>query len=183
MRLFTLLGFSALAQAVLQFESIQLQPQETKEFPAVAFAADSLELPKAKCKGWPGTEGWPSNADWKAFNETIDGKLLKPRPPGVVCYQGPDFSKDKCSYLINNASTNNFYVEDPLAVLTQWPQGSTCWPALNASGECKQGGYPTYVVNATTVKHVQAAVNFARNRNLRLVIKSVPATAVLSFPR
>src|SRR5690348_15306138 len=101
-----LLGFSGLVRAVLQFESVQLQPQDTKQFPAVAFAADILELPRPKCKGWPGAEGWPSTSEWKLFNETIDGKLLKPLPSGVVCYQGPDFSKDKCSYLLNNASTN-----------------------------------------------------------------------------
>jgi hypothetical protein len=40
---------------------------------------------------------------------------------------------------------------------------------LNATGKCTQGGWSVYVVNATTVK--QIAVNFARNKNLRLVIK------------
>ncbi len=42
-------------------------------------------------------------------------------------------------------------------------------PGSNAVG---QGGYPVYVVNATTVAQVQAAVNFARNTGVRLVVKN-----------
>jgi hypothetical protein len=34
------------------------------------------------------------------------------------------------------------------------------------------GGYPEYTVNATTVAHIQLAVKFAGERNLRLVIKN-----------
>ncbi|KAL1836192.1 hypothetical protein VTJ49DRAFT_5459 [Mycothermus thermophilus] len=54
-----------------------------------------------------------------------------------------------------------------------WPQGDTCPLTEDPVGICTRGGYPVYVVNATSVKHVQAAVNFARNRNIRLVIKFV----------
>ncbi|KAL2266754.1 hypothetical protein VTJ83DRAFT_6106 [Remersonia thermophila] len=59
-----------------------------------------------------------------------------------------------------------------LVVRYAWPQGGTCRLALNTAGECTRGGYPEYVVNATTVKHIQAAINFARNKNIRLVIKN-----------
>ncbi|KAK6209013.1 hypothetical protein LQW54_006761 [Pestalotiopsis sp. IQ-011] len=47
------------------------------------------------------------------------------------------------------------------ALLHPLPPGAVCYDGLAA-----------YVVNATTVKHVQAAVNFARSRNLRLVIRN-----------
>jgi len=52
-------------------------------------------------------------------------------------------------------------------------QGLTCQPpAIYNSGNCNQGGYPTYVINATTVADIQTAVNFARNTGIRLVIKN-----------
>lgn len=38
--------------------------------------------------------------------------------------------------------------------------------------ECSGRGYPAYVVNATTAAHVQAAVNFAREHNVRLSVKN-----------
>jgi hypothetical protein len=40
------------------------------------------------------------------------------------------------------------------------------------NGNCTLGGFPSYVVNATNVAQIQLAVNFARNANLRLVIKN-----------
>jgi FAD/FMN-containing dehydrogenase len=43
---------------------------------------------------------------------------------------------------------------------------------LNNAPSCTVGGYPTYVVNVTSVAQIQLAVNFARERNLRLVIKN-----------
>ncbi|KAK5659389.1 hypothetical protein OQA88_1482 [Cercophora sp. LCS_1] len=161
------------AQGALEFESVQLDPHDVKAFPPVAFAKGEGKPSKAKCKAWPGTEDWPSDFEWRLFNASLDGALLKPTPPAAACYRGhPDFNTAKCSFLLNNATQNDFYINDPLTILTQWTQGETCLPALNATGSCTQGGFPVYVVNATTVKHVQAAVNFARNKNIRLVIKN-----------
>ncbi|KAJ9133904.1 6-hydroxy-D-nicotine oxidase [Coniochaeta hoffmannii] len=37
---------------------------------------------------------------------------------------------------------------------------------------CTQGGFPVYAVKVSSVTHVQLAVNFARNNNIRLVIKN-----------
>ncbi|KOS23055.1 6-hydroxy-D-nicotine oxidase [Escovopsis weberi] len=56
-----------------------------------------------------------------------------------------------------------------------WPvwQGMTCLPTeKGASSTCSLGGYPVYAVNATSVAQIQAAVNFARNKALRLVVKN-----------
>jgi hypothetical protein len=51
--------------------------------------------------------------------------------------------------------------------------GLSCIPTVDPSiGNCTQGTYPEYVVNARSVRDVQAAVNFARNTNIRLVIKN-----------
>jgi hypothetical protein len=46
-------------------------------------------------------------------------------------------------------------------------------PTENASsGNCTHGGSPVYAVNVSSVNQIQLAVNFARNANLRLVIKN-----------
>lgn len=162
---------SKLTQSALLFESVQLEAKDIDFFPAVGFPQGTAQPPDVECKAFPGDDGWPTDDDWRHFNTSIDGVLLKPLPPAAVCYSGPQYDIGKCSYLINNATRSHFYVDDPLTALTTWTQGSTCVPAINATGSCAQGGYAAYVVNATTVKHIQAAVNFARNKNLRLVIK------------
>lgn len=57
----------------------------------------------------------------------------------------------------------------------QWQLGNPCpLPAVNATvsiSSCNITAFAAYAVNATTVKHVQLAVNFARNNNIRLTIK------------
>lgn len=162
---------AGLAQAALDFESIQLTSEHTQAFPAVDFARGEGRPSRSRCKAWPGSNDWPSDFEWRLLNTTLDGALLKPTTPSAACYRGSDFNAAKCSYLLTNATDNGFWIDDPLTVLTQWTQGSTCMPALNATGNCTHGGFPLYVVNATSVKHVQAAVNFARNKNIRLIIK------------
>ena len=54
-------------------------------------------------------------------------------------------------------------------------QGRTCLPPSihpSPTGTCTLGGYPSYALNASTIKQIQLAVNFARNHNIRLVVKN-----------
>ncbi|KAH8654145.1 hypothetical protein BGZ60DRAFT_386656 [Tricladium varicosporioides] len=51
-------------------------------------------------------------------------------------------------------------------------QGNTCPPTTNPNATCTLGGFPSYVVNATTVKQIQLAINFARNTGIRLTVKN-----------
>lgn len=49
-------------------------------------------------------------------------------------------------------------------------QGETCMPQNGNTSTCEIGGFPSYVVNISTISQVQLAVNLARNLNLRLVV-------------
>lgn len=51
-------------------------------------------------------------------------------------------------------------------------QGMTCMPSENPTGDCTLGGFPSYVIDARNVAHIQLAINFARTLNLRLVVKN-----------
>jgi hypothetical protein len=68
-----------------------------------------------------------------------------------------------------------FYsVSDPASMLSPLYQGNTCLPPniAGANATCTLGGYPSYVIKATTVKQIQIGVTFARNANIRLVVKN-----------
>lgn len=161
-----------LVQGALNFESAQLDEKDVAGFPGVAFPQKGKPQPSnAKCKAFPGSDDWPSMSEWRHLNTTLGGALLDLEPPAAACYQGPSYDAAKCSFLVNNATSTHYYIDDPIAALTTWPQGNTCLPTLNPSGKCTRGGYPSYVVNATTVRHIQLAINFARNNNVRLIIK------------
>lgn len=160
------------------FESIQLSQSDIGNFSAIAFGNVASQRftfgsDGSECKAFPGTDGWPADDEWKRLNETLDGALLKPLPSAAACYEGPSYNATTCRFLARFAGFTHHYIDDPLTILTQWPEGNTCLMCLNppCAANCTQGGYPVYVVNATTVKQIQAAVNFARNKNIRLVIK------------
>lgn len=56
--------------------------------------------------------------------------------------------------------------------MTPWYEGNTCIPTSEPSLSCTLGGTPVYVLNATGAADIQTAVNFARDNNVRLVIKN-----------
>lgn len=63
--------------------------------------------------------------------------------------------------------------EHPSSVMSPLATGLSCLPTSDPNtGTCSLGTYPIYVVTAKSVRDVQSAVNFARNLNLRLVIKN-----------
>ncbi|KAI1183167.1 FAD-binding domain-containing protein [Nemania serpens] len=125
-----------------------------------------------ECKVFPGDAKWPSESQWARLNASVDGVLLKPKPAASVCYPGPDYDQAQCQFLVSGASSTRFWLSDPLVELAQWTQGSSCVATPTPVGNCTRGGFPEYVVNATAAKHVQAAVDFARSNNIRLVIKN-----------
>ncbi|PKS08407.1 hypothetical protein jhhlp_005351 [Lomentospora prolificans] len=158
------------------YEKIQLTETVANSFPALCFGDTSdgtVASRRPRCKIHPDDDAWPSDGEWQAFNKSLDGVLLKPTPPGAACYpRHPGYNAESCTFLTEQASSTRFWINDPLTVLLQWAQGNTCRVEVDPVGRCTQGGYPAYVVNATSVKHVQMAVNFARNKNIRLVIKN-----------
>jgi len=168
--LFSLVSVTACAN--FPWEKVQLTEAETSKYRDIAFGdRHGAGYTGPRCKIAPGDRGWPSGSEWHKFNETLGGALLKPVPPAAACYAGPYRDAEQCNFLLTQARSTRFYSDDPLTVLTDWPQGNTCQASSAPAGACTQGGFPAYVVNATTVRHIQLAVNFARNRHLRLVIK------------
>lgn len=157
------------------YEEVQLTEEEADQYPAVAFGdPESSTSHGPRCRSHPGDKSWPSHSDWDALDEALGGVLLHPSPPGAVCYPDhSDYDPEQCEFLVEDANSSRFWIEDPLTAVPQWAQGNTCPVEIDPSGECTQGGYPAYVVNATSVRHIQMAVNFARNKNIRLIIKYV----------
>jgi hypothetical protein len=42
-------------------------------------------LVHARCRNQPGSPGYPSAADWSAFNDSVDGRLVNVVPSAKVC--------------------------------------------------------------------------------------------------
>lgn len=126
------------------------------------------------CRTFPGDADWPTDADWSALNATVGGALIKPVPRAAVCHLDwpAHYDEEKCKALIAEWNDYDQRVAHPTDLIYVYFQGTTCLPTLDAASPCTPGGVPAYVVNVTRPAQISAAIAFARDRNVRLVIKN-----------
>lgn len=127
---------------------------------------------------------WPAEADWASLNTTLGGQLIKATPPGAVCYpMRPEFNEGLCEELLTAWKTASFHSSSPISIHSSVWAGDSCNPIypngtsiardVNAGEKgCSIGLYPPYVVNATHAEHIQAGLRFAKEHNLRVVVKN-----------
>ncbi|HEY1780850.1 MAG TPA: FAD-binding oxidoreductase [Roseiarcus sp.] len=104
-----------------------------------------------------GNPAWPSEATWEKLSGEVAGRLIKVRSPLADCIGG---SFDAACAQVFKELKNPYYLGDEVG-LTQslgWVGAWTSEPSV-------------YAVAAKTTQDVVAAVNFARDHNLRLVVK------------
>lgn len=127
------------------------------------------------CKVYPGDAQYPSSLVWDIFGLLVGRKnLIKTVPIAAPCYTNWGVQDaDRCSFVLNNWSNDSYmHADDPTSIM--WPlyEGLTCMPTDTPSANCTLGGFPSYAVSVTNVAQIQLAVNFARNANMRLVVKN-----------
>jgi FAD/FMN-containing dehydrogenase len=106
----------------------------------------------------PGEPGWPSPAQWSALRDSVGGRLVPVQSAFTVCE--PDAGSAACANLFQNLA-DPFFIDQSVN-LTQtlgWLDAFTSAPSA-------------YAVLAASSADVAAAVNFAREHNVRLVVKS-----------
>jgi FAD/FMN-containing dehydrogenase len=105
----------------------------------------------------PADPEWPSEASWDRLSQETHGQLVKVQAPFAACMEAP--SSADCAQVFKELK-NPYYLGDQVG-LTQslgWVDAWTSRPSA-------------YAVAAGTTDDVVAAVNFARENNLRLVVK------------
>jgi hypothetical protein len=129
----------------------------------------------SRCKVYPEDPEWPSDQAWSQLNKLTNNRLLtEPTPLAAVCYPShPDYDAEQCATYSATWTQSYTHMNDPIEIMSPVAQGMTCTPpTIFDSHNCTRGAFPKYVLNATEPKHVQLAVNFARNTGVRLVIKN-----------
>ena len=105
----------------------------------------------------PGDPDWPSPAEWNRLKEAVGGRLINVESPLTRCAGSPD--TPACQELLRNLR-NPFFIGDQ-----PWGTQSSGWVDAWVSSPS------VYAVAAKDVGDIAAAVNFAREHNLRLVVK------------
>ena len=105
----------------------------------------------------PGEPGWPDPAEWAKLGQSVGGRLVKVNSPFAVCT--PDPGSAACAGLFQNLG-DPYYIDGSVA-LTQTLGWTDAWTSAPS----------TYAVLAASSADVAAAVNFAREHQVRLVVK------------
>jgi hypothetical protein len=105
----------------------------------------------------PGDADWPSQARWNGLFNAVGGRLVRPDDPLASCRVAPD--SIACQSFFKDMRNPYFISDNPALTETSgWVDAWTSTPSA-------------YAVKAQSTADVIAAVNFARENNLRLVIK------------
>lgn len=70
------------------------------------------------------------------------------------------------------STDNDTRIDLPTAGLWTYFTNDTCRPTTNPTDSCTGGYFPTLYIKAKTIAHIQAGVLFAKNNNLRLIIRN-----------
>lgn len=105
----------------------------------------------------PGDRGWPSADSWERLRGRVGGRLIEVASPLDACV---DRSPSRaCEDLFGSLKNPYFIGDDPALTQTLgWVEGWTSRPSV-------------FAVVAETSDDVAAAVTFAREHNLRIVVK------------
>jgi FAD/FMN-containing dehydrogenase len=104
----------------------------------------------------PGEAGWPSDAKWQELGAKVGGQLTAVKSPLDAC-TGAD--KAACDAVFRQFK-NPYFIRDNVA-LTQTTGWAEAWASSPSA----------YAVEARHAADVAAAVNFARENKLRLVVR------------
>ncbi|KAF1953367.1 FAD/FMN-containing isoamyl alcohol oxidase-like protein MreA [Byssothecium circinans] len=139
---------------------------ETKEYEGATY----------QCKCYSDHACYPTAADWAKLNATVGGALQRALPPGAVCHNTlgnvSTFSAAACAEYKAHFTDEQYLTDDDIANL--WPlyTNNTCLVTDNPTDSCTQGFYGTHVILATKKHQIKAGVDFARERNLRLIVRN-----------
>ncbi|KAJ5794907.1 hypothetical protein N7457_001506, partial [Penicillium paradoxum] len=149
--------------------------QSTMLFRTSLIASLLAILPHASatetCRCFPGDPCWPSDGEWSAFNETIDGRLIKTVPLGTPCH-APNYDAAACAILKEGWVLPEEHFESSSSIMAPFFANATCDPFHDVSKPCELGNYVRYSVDVRTAAQISSTVKFATEHNIRLVIRN-----------
>ncbi|KAF6801100.1 FAD binding domain-containing protein [Colletotrichum sojae] len=140
------------------------------------------------CKCYFGDDCWPKPETWDALNATVSGNLHVHIPPEAACHDIfagtlgniSTYDAAKCAEVTENWEDEQWTWDfstsrtDQLG-LNLWKyftNVTSCPLTDDPSTPCTLGYYGVYVVEALEKSHIKAGIDFAREHNLRLIVRN-----------
>ncbi|KAI9572546.1 hypothetical protein HD554DRAFT_2293303 [Boletus coccyginus] len=126
-----------------------------------------------------GQSCWPSASTFSQLQSQVSQPLLYPLPTASACYPLSDPSGN-CTAVLENWYDGNWRSSMPGSMQApnfesfMFQNGTidACYLNTTITGTCEQGSVPVIGVDARSVEDIQAAVTFAVQQNLKLVVKN-----------
>lgn len=125
--------------------------------PAVALGSQTVSSAMPRRRIRPYDPQWPSASEWASLRDAVGGRLEAVTSPLANCAR--DLDGRLCDGALKDLA-NPFYIQDQAGAtqVAGWIDGWTSAPSV-------------YAVEPESAADVASAVNFAREKNLRLVVK------------
>ncbi|KAG6373242.1 hypothetical protein JVT61DRAFT_6868 [Boletus reticuloceps] len=137
---------------------------------------------------WAGSSGclctygescWPSASTFSQLQSQVSQLLIYPLPSASACYP-LSHPSGNCTAVQANWLDGNWRasipgsMEAPNFETFTFQNGTidACYRNTSITGTCDQGSVPVIGVDARSAEDIQAAVNFAVQHNLKLVVKN-----------
>ncbi|KAH7909424.1 hypothetical protein BJ138DRAFT_1155354 [Hygrophoropsis aurantiaca] len=145
----------------------------------VLLASNALAIALPHCRCTYGEKCWPSPDEFSKLESQVSQPLIYPRPTAAVCYPANKPSGN-CSGLVDTWTDGRWRANQPGTMETpNWEtytfkNGSidACYLNATLGIPCGQGNVPVIGVDARSSSDIRAAVKFAVQHNLRLVVKN-----------
>ena len=124
-----------------------------------------------RCRYLPGDKGWPAATKWNRLNDTVQGRLTATAPIASVCHD-PHYDEAACKSLADGWMFAQVHHDSPSSVLDMIAQNGSCDPFEPRSQPCVLGNYVSYSIAARSADDVSAGIKFARDNNIRFVVKN-----------
>ncbi|KAJ4195443.1 hypothetical protein NW767_009765 [Fusarium falciforme] len=144
---------------------------ETLVIGSLAATALGAAVGSSSCKCFPGDKCWPSDNEWKSLNSSVNGRLIKTVPLGSPCHD-PTYDGEECQYLQSQWQSPGIHMDSSSSIMAPWFANQSCDPFQPQSRPCTLGNYVRYAVDVRTTSDIVNTINFARNNNIRLVIRN-----------
>ncbi|KAI1806734.1 hypothetical protein F4811DRAFT_508990, partial [Daldinia bambusicola] len=127
------------------------------------------------CRCFPGDHCWPSLDEWADFNKTVGGKLISTVPVASPCHDdfpGVGYDSDKCAQIRANWEIPELHMETAHSPMSAFFANLSCDPFTPRDAHCIVGAYVPYAVNASDASDYRKTIAFAKEHNIRLVIRN-----------
>ncbi|KAJ2933089.1 hypothetical protein H1R20_g3993, partial [Candolleomyces eurysporus] len=144
----------------------------------LCLSSTSLVEGNTNCKCLYGQPCWPSTQAFDTLASQLSQPLLQPSPPALPCYTDP--SGAECADVQANTANGTWRANIPGALQNLFFEDyifpnntiSACYLNTTLGIPCEQGSIPPIGVDARSPEDIQAAVRFAKEHNLKLVVKN-----------